>query len=122
MTDMVNHPPHYQHHPVFHGECFDIAGQCTFTAGNAIKYLWRHAEKDNPRLDMEKARWYIARTTSVWSCGRDDTLVNNLVDDLLEHADRAGEAEEAIVQILEGDLINAAALVDVLLAREVTNE
>lgn len=117
MTDMVNHPPHYRDHPVFHCECFDIAGQCTFPAGNAVKYMWRSGRKHLTSQDLEKARWYLGRTTDVWHDGKDDFLIGNLISDLIDHANRAGDAEEAILRILDGDLTNAAALVDSLLAR-----
>lgn len=58
MTDMVNHPPHYQ---ALHGvnfECIQLARRLTFDAGNAVKYMWR-TDRKNGREDVEKARWYI---------------------------------------------------------------
>lgn len=30
-----------------------------FCKGNVFKYLWRHRQKDNPTLDVEKAHQYF---------------------------------------------------------------
>ena len=59
-VDMVNHPPHYGKHPSG-VDCITIVEWFNFNVGNAIKYLWRHADKGNPLEDLKKARWYIDR-------------------------------------------------------------
>lgn len=61
--DMVNHPPHYNS-----GfaecqcgrriECIDITRNMGFCLGNAVKYIWRHADK-NGLEDIKKAAWYL---------------------------------------------------------------
>lgn len=57
----VNHPTHYNAHPTGI-ECIRIVEHFNFNVGNAIKYLWRAGLKStDPREDLEKAAWYIAR-------------------------------------------------------------
>jgi Protein of unknwon function (DUF3310) len=58
--DLVNHPPHYTSHPSG-VECIQITEHMNFNIGNAVKYLWRADEKDNPLQDLLKAAWYINR-------------------------------------------------------------
>lgn len=60
MTDMVNSPPHYRANPSGI-ECIDVVEHLSFNVGNAIKYLWRSAEKGRQLEDLAKARWYINR-------------------------------------------------------------
>ena len=57
--DNVNHPQHYTSHPSG-VECIQITEHCSFTVGNAIKYLWR-ADLKNGVEDLKKAAWYINR-------------------------------------------------------------
>lgn len=65
MSDMVNHPQHYNQGGI---ECIDAIKSATvgktgieaFCVGNAIKYLWRYEEK-NGLQDVEKAKCYIER-------------------------------------------------------------
>lgn len=63
--DAVNHPQHYTQGGI---ECIDaleaataglegIEAVCT---ANAIKYLWRHKQKNGVE-DLRKAIWYINR-------------------------------------------------------------
>ncbi len=64
MSDInaVNHPTHYQGSI----ECIDaidsalegMSGPEAFSAGNVIKYVWRHKEKNGVQ-DLEKAEWYL---------------------------------------------------------------
>ena len=61
MTDVVNHPAHYNTHPSG-VECITVTEHMNFNVGNAVKYLWRAGIKSpDPIQDLEKARWYIAR-------------------------------------------------------------
>ena len=59
-AESVNSPPHYTSHPSGI-ECIQITEHMNFNVGNAVKYLWRHADKDKPLEDLKKARWYIDR-------------------------------------------------------------
>jgi hypothetical protein len=58
LTDPVNHPPHYGSSR-FGIECIEFSRYMTFPAGNAFKYVWRHADKGNPVQDLEKALVYL---------------------------------------------------------------
>jgi len=63
MTDLVNHPPHYNNSPAHcecgrRIECIDITRHMSFNIGNAVKYLWRFQDK-NGIEDLKKARWYL---------------------------------------------------------------
>lgn len=63
VTDMVNHPPHYQSEKGV--ECI-VAIEAAMTIeefrgylrGNCLKYLWR-AEKKGREEDLKKAAWYL---------------------------------------------------------------
>jgi hypothetical protein len=57
--DNVTNPQHYTSHPSG-VECIQITEHCSFTVGNAIKYLWR-ADLKNGVEDLKKAAWYINR-------------------------------------------------------------
>jgi hypothetical protein len=68
MTDLVNHPPHYQSDNGI--ECIDAIrsalGSEAFTAhcrATAIKYIWRTGKKDKAAevQDLHKAIWYLQR-------------------------------------------------------------
>lgn len=52
-------PLYYQDHPVFSGECWEVAQFCDFATGNCIKYLWRAGRKDDTAQDLRKALWYV---------------------------------------------------------------
>ena len=60
MNDPVNHPKHYTEHPSGI-ECIEITEHMNFCVGNAIKYIWRSADKGKEVEDLRKARWYIDR-------------------------------------------------------------
>lgn len=65
-SSRVNHPSHYNRHPLGI-ECIDIIRHYTGDIANAIKYLWRAGLKTEAGMDdvekqiedLEKARWYI---------------------------------------------------------------
>lgn len=56
-ADPVNHPGHYGKSR-FGVECIRFTERMTFNAGNAFKYIWRHAEK-NGIEDLDKAMVYL---------------------------------------------------------------
>ena len=60
MNDPVNHPKHYTSHPSG-VECIEVTEHFNFNKGNAIKYIWRSADKGKEVEDLRKARWYIDR-------------------------------------------------------------
>lgn len=66
MTDLVNHPPHYQGsngvetidaiEAMMSKESF-----IDYCRGNAVKYISRAGKKNDPAEDMDKAIWYLNR-------------------------------------------------------------
>lgn len=60
MTELVDHPKHYNSHPSGI-EAIDVAEGMTFNIGNILKYLWRMGHKDAQSIDMKKAIWYARR-------------------------------------------------------------
>lgn len=58
--DLINHPKHYINHPA-KIECIEISEHFDFCVGNAIKYIFRRNEKDDPLTNLRKAVWYIDR-------------------------------------------------------------
>lgn len=59
--DEVVHPGHYTSGRFDGIECWDFAGLHTYHVGNAIKYVWRHADKGKPEQDLRKALQYLGR-------------------------------------------------------------
>lgn len=61
MTEVINHPEHYNLHPSG-VECIDVVEHMSFNAGNAMKYIWRADHKgESPIEDYRKAIWYLER-------------------------------------------------------------
>lgn len=58
--ETVNHPDHYNANPSG-VECITVVEHMSFNVGNAVKYLWRHADKDSALEDLRKAAWYVNR-------------------------------------------------------------
>lgn len=55
--DAIN-PAHYRRHPSGI-ECIEVTRHMNFNLGNAIKYIWRHADKGDPVENLKKAQWYL---------------------------------------------------------------
>lgn len=70
--DMVNHPPHYTQGGI---ECIEaIKAACGdkyegYLQGAIIKYVWRYPHKNNPKEDLEKAKWYLERLIEEYKDG-----------------------------------------------------
>lgn len=108
MTDLVNHPPHYNSHSSGI-EVIEITRSLEFTLGNAVKYILRHAHKDNPKQDIDKAIWYVKDIIGsdkfpYWTDDSADAMVEYLVGDRrAEYDDSLGApATGAIVALLAG--------------------
>ncbi|HAF72525.1 MAG TPA: hypothetical protein DCL06_06220 [Corynebacterium variabile] len=121
---MVNHPPHYAHHPCFTMECHSLATMMTFDAGNALKYLWRWSMKGKEAEDLDKAAWYLDHTDQVfrlppdaWPAEWTDLHAQALGDTDRWCSDHAGEGSvmEASIDAIER-LLN----LDVSTARKFT--
>lgn len=65
MSDMVNHPAHYEEQSI-RLEPIDFCERLPFCEGNAIKYCFRagHKEGASELLDLKKAQWYLNRRRS----------------------------------------------------------
>lgn len=70
--DVVNHPAHYENHPIFNGEAFTYLHTLTPAQYAAGKYIWRAGRKGcgTARQDLEKSIWYLER-------GDSDNLLGN---------------------------------------------
>ena len=66
MSDMVNHPEHYQMangletFDIIESVCAELTGIEAVCAGNVIKYVSRFKKK-NGLEDLKKAEWYLQR-------------------------------------------------------------
>lgn len=64
MSDVINHPAHYETAGVECIEAMEITqgreAAKNFCLCNTFKYLWRHKNK-NGLEDLKKARWYLDR-------------------------------------------------------------
>ena len=62
MSDMVNHPAHYNKSSIEPIKVIEEWG-LNFALGNVIKYLCRDGKKDPAKTieDLEKAEWYLKR-------------------------------------------------------------
>ena len=67
MSDMVNHPPHYQHSSGV--ECIDLNELLDGNTAAAFKYVFRYRDKGNLVENLKKALWYIDREISFCSRG-----------------------------------------------------
>lgn len=60
MTDMVNHPPHYQTDSGL--EAIDVIEaffRTSYNLGQVFKYIARCGKKNDDLEDLKKARWYL---------------------------------------------------------------
>lgn len=65
MSDLVNHPSHYEEQSI-KLEPIDFCERLPFCEGNALKYCFRagHKEGASELLDLKKAQWYLKRRKS----------------------------------------------------------
>lgn len=59
VIDLVNHPPHYSANRIGGLECIEVTRHFMFSAGNAIKYVWRAGYKLDDMQDLDKAVFYL---------------------------------------------------------------
>lgn len=89
MAEKVNHPKHYNTNPSG-VECIDVVEHYSFNLGNAMKYIWRADEKENPVLDLKKAIWYLEREIKKREKNNPATTAINL-DEAQEFYERHSE-------------------------------
>lgn len=82
--DPVNHPKHYTEHPSG-VECIEITEHFNFNKGNAMKYIWRSADKGKEVEDLRKARWYIDREIARILNGKEDPPFMKRSDEWKNH-------------------------------------
>ena len=58
--EAVSHPAHYNFGKIEVIDAIEDWG-LGFNDGNAVKYIARHAHKENPIQDIKKAIWYLQR-------------------------------------------------------------
>lgn len=105
MTDMVNRPPHYNHHPLGI-ECITITRQLNFNRGCAFKYLWRLGHKgDEAKIieDLEKAIWYLSDEIEHTQSQQSITLPASINDIVKPFPKRQGKAMTTIILSTYGD-------------------
>ena len=67
MSNMVDHPPHYNTASI---ETIDVIASVTgdgfefYLQGNIMKYLWRYRYK-NGIEDLKKAEWYLKKLIEI---------------------------------------------------------
>lgn len=101
-SDPINHPAHYAAGR-FGCECITITRHMTFEAGNAFKYVFRHAEKGGVE-DLRKALVYLrwANEHGLPACidvHAYETACDVFDRDVLPHI-QEGSVYEALEQIL----------------------
>lgn len=82
MTDMVNHPPHYQSESGI--ECIDAIvaaldrqSAIAYCKGAVIKYMWRSDKKGCSVQDMQKAAWYANKAAEL-EAGEEPMIVTGV--------------------------------------------
>jgi hypothetical protein len=94
MTEMVNHPPHYNSHPAGI-ECIDVIEPMAFNVGSAMKYLWRAGLKGDAMEDLLKAHWYVVREVGRLKRGQAQDELRRQLQAHLEYIQATVPAEAA---------------------------
>lgn len=106
MTDIINHPAHYESSVPF--ECIELARLYSFDWGNAIKYVWRHKSKhkgaEGALEDLGKAAWYIS---DALAHGMDVCAATDNWDEA-SGIENQRKAEELLDMAIEDDVAGAA--------------
>lgn len=105
MTDMVNHPPHYQ---LANGmEVIDLIKAALtpeefrgYLKGNNYKYMYREPYKGNSEQDVAKAIWYAERYKEALAKKTEKPEVIGIVAGNLEFYDCEGALGEPPMQRL----------------------
>lgn len=98
-NDPVN-PQHYRNSGGV--QLIELVRLLPFSIGNAIKYSYRNARKENAKQDLEKALWYLddfARHPQ-WVDRSEFRISQKLLDSVFEGADDDDRAScEALVEV-----------------------
>lgn len=105
-------PAHYRT-ARFTCECIDITRHLPFLHGNAFKYIWRHADKHAPYVDLGKAQVYLRwaeedTVTGPWLTGAGVVLARSLVHEhVTPFLDMLPPVYRALPMIVEGRVVEA---------------
>lgn len=84
--DVVNHPKHYEAESItITVQPLDLCEQCSFTLGNALKYIFRYEHKGKPLEDLKKAQFYLNRFISTCNDEKPTYLNQNSIAFQLYH-------------------------------------
>jgi hypothetical protein len=72
MNDPIN-PSHYRNTQSV--QLIEVIRWLPFSIGNAIKYVYRNAQKENSKQDLTKALWYLDDFVAHPTCGLDDSKI-----------------------------------------------
>lgn len=114
--DPVHRPRHYNVHPSGI-ECIEVTSRMPFCLGNAVKYVWRYADKIDPQEDLRKAIQYLQYQGSHGGSSYPPASAREL---LRRVADADPDALRATVfrLIAEGALENAVSSITARLAED----
>lgn len=79
MSDMVNHPAHYQSESGV--ECIEVTEPLVYALGNCVKYVWRHHDKGHSYEDLCKAAWFLDRVIETIGDRKLYDLINPVILD-----------------------------------------
>ena len=74
MTDIINHPQHYEKHKIVL-EPIDIIESLPFSIANVLKYVIRAHDKGCLLDDLRKAKWYYNRVNLSFTHARLNELL-----------------------------------------------
>lgn len=77
MSDMVNHPAHYQSESGV--ECIEVTEPLVYSLGNCVKYVWRHHDKGHSYEDLQKAAWFLDRVIETIGDKEPRDLINPVI-------------------------------------------
>lgn len=95
MSDMVNHPPHYQDASGI--ECIEVTKHMQFCGGSCFKYLYRCGKKHDDIEDLKKAAKYAH-----WAWENEEVVLitpMRLIEKIAVH--REGNIKQAMLYIAE---------------------
>ena len=97
MTDLVNHPNHYEKHSVtVKIEPYDLVERCGYLLGNTLKYCFRWQDKGTPLLDLKKAQNSVNRLISNHY---DVTVCDGVAPDYMFEFFAPTEESKAVTQV-----------------------
>jgi hypothetical protein len=131
MSDMTNHPAHYNAHEI---ECVEVSERLSAALAQALQYLWRADEKGTPDLCRGKAIWWLRRERARLLANPDaraacdDAPLFGLLEVIAPFDAHTGEAMACIWRVAWGNgtpddtLDLAIRLIEMRMAADVANQ